>query len=62
MRSVGIGVPGPIGIHPTPEEIGVFHTTTKENALVIRAAKIPKHVFSGGHMEFSGELNIFAEF
>jgi hypothetical protein len=62
MRSEGISVPDPIGIHPTPEEIGVFHTTTKQNALLIRATKIPEHVFNGGHIEFSGELNIFVEF
>ena len=56
MRSVGISVPGPIGIHPTPEEIGVFHTTTKENVLFIRVSKIPEDVFSGGRMEFSGKI------
>ncbi len=62
MRSAGISVTGPIGIDPTPEEIGVFDTKTEENALFIRAAKILKHVISGGHMKFSRELNIFAEF
>jgi hypothetical protein len=40
----------------------VFDTTTEENDLFIRAVKIPKHVVSGGHMEFDRELNIFAEF
>jgi hypothetical protein len=59
MRSAGIGVTGPIGIDPTPEEIGVFDTTTEENALSIGAAKIPKHVVN---MEFARELNIFVEF
>ena len=62
MRSAGIGVTGPIGTDSTPEEIGVFDTTTEENALFIRAAKIPKHVVSGGHMEFARALDIFAEF
>jgi hypothetical protein len=59
MRSAGIGVTGPIGICSTPEEIDVFDTTTEENA---SAAKIPKHVVSGGHMKFDRELDIFAEF
>jgi hypothetical protein len=62
MRSAGISVTGPIGIDPTPEEIGLFDTTAEKNALFIRAAKIPKHVVSGGHMEFARALDIFAEF
>ena len=62
MRSAGIGVTGPISIDPTPEEIGVYATTVEENALVIRAAKIPKNLVSGGHMEFARKLDIFAEF
>jgi hypothetical protein len=44
MRSVGIGVTGPISIDPTPEEIDVCTTTAEENALFIRTAKIPKNV------------------
>jgi hypothetical protein len=52
MRSAGIGVTDPISIDPTPEEIGVCATTAEENALVMRVAKIPKNVVSGGHMEF----------
>jgi hypothetical protein len=62
MRSGGIGVTGPIGIDPTPEDIGVFDTTTEENALFVSAAKIPMHMVSGDHMEFARELNIFAKF
>jgi hypothetical protein len=45
MRSKGIGVTGPISIDPTPEEIGVFDTTTEENTLFIRAAKIPRYLY-----------------
>ena len=62
MRSAGIGVTGPISIDPTPEDIGVCATKAEKNTLVIRAAKIPKNVVSGGHMEFARELDIFAEF
>jgi hypothetical protein len=50
MGSAGIGITSPICIDPTPEEIGVFNTTTEENTLFIRAAKISKHMFSGCHM------------
>ena len=61
MRSTGIGIASPIGIDPTLEEIGVFNTTTEENALFIRAAKISKHMFSGCHVQFARKLDIFAE-
>ena len=41
----------------------MLDTTAEENALFIRAAKIPKNVVSGGHyVEFARELDIVVEF
>jgi hypothetical protein len=61
MRSAGIGIASPIGIDPTPEEIGVCNTATEENTLFIRAAKISTHMIGGCHVQFARKLDIFAE-
>ena len=61
MRSAGIGVSSPIGIDPTPEEVGAFRAATKENTFSICTAKVSKHMFSGCHVQFARKLDIFAE-
>ena len=45
-------------IVPTPEEIGLFDTTSEKYALFLRSVKIPKNVVSDGHMVFARALDI----
>jgi hypothetical protein len=48
MRSVCIGVTCPIRVHPTPEDISLFHVVSKKDALVTRAKETQSQT---GHVD-----------
>jgi hypothetical protein len=73
MRSAGIGITCPICVHPTPEYNSLLQAASKKDAFIKRAAEIPEHVVSCGHVQLarascqanvynSRELYIFAQF